>query len=116
MSELRLSVRCDIHDGRQADFKALAAACLDCVRDKDTQTLQYEWFLDEHETRCLILERYPDSDALLEHIANLGELFVALLDTCIMKVDIFGSPSQKLLDATAGIPKRVYSFHQGFEK
>ncbi|MCL7926475.1 MAG: antibiotic biosynthesis monooxygenase [marine benthic group bacterium] len=113
MSELRLSVRCDIKDGRLEDFKKVAAACLQTVRTKDTRTLQYEWFLNEDETKCIMLERYDSSDALLEHLANLGETFGELLDTCVMKVDLFGTPSAELLEATEAIPRRIYTFYQG---
>ncbi len=113
MSELRLSIRCDIKDGRLEEFKRVAAACLESVQTKDTGTLQYEWFLNEDETKCVILERYDSSAALLEHIANLGETFGALLDTCEMRVDMLGTPSAELLQATESIPRRIYSFHQG---
>ena len=113
MSELRLSVRCDIHEGKLDDFRAVAAACLESVRAKDTRTLQYEWFLSDDSSRCIIFERYGSSDALLEHISNLGEIFVALLATCDLKADIFGDPSDELLAATAAIPTRVYTHFQG---
>lgn len=113
MSELRLSVRCDIHDGKLDAFRSLADACLQSVREKDTGTLQYEWFLNEDNTKCVILERYGNSDDLLQHIGNLGELFGALLETCVMKVDIFGNPSAELLEAASAIPIRVYTYFQG---
>jgi quinol monooxygenase YgiN len=113
MSELRLSVRCDIHEGKLDDFRAVAAACMESVRTKDTGTLQYDWFLNDAGTKCVILERYGSSDALLEHIANLGEIFVALLATCELKADVFGNPSDELLAATAAIPTRIYRHYQG---
>jgi len=113
MSELRLSVRCDIHAGKLDEFRSAAEACLQSVREKDTGTLQYEWFLSEDNTKCVILERYGDSDDLLQHIGNLGEIFGALLETCVMKVDVFGSPSAELLEAVSAIPIRTYTFFQG---
>lgn len=113
MSELRLSVRCDIHDGKLEEFRAVAAACMESVRTKDTGTLQYDWFLTDDESKCVILERYGSSDALLEHLSNLGEIFVALLAVCELKADVFGDPSEELLAATAAVPTRVYRQFQG---
>jgi quinol monooxygenase YgiN len=113
MSELRLSVRCDIHEGHLDDFEKAAAACLDIVRTKDSGTLQYTWYMNEDRTRCISLERYVDSDAFLEHLANLGDTFSELLDTCVLKVDLFGHPSDELLAATEAVPKRIYTFYQG---
>ena len=113
MSDLRLSVRCDIHEGKLDEFRAIAAACVESVRTRDTGTLQYDWFLTDDETKCVILERYGSSDALLEHLENLGEIFVALLATCELKADIFGDPSEELLAAAGAIPTRIYRYYQG---
>lgn len=115
MSELRLSARCDVHEGKLDEFRAVAAACLESVKQKDTGTLQYEWFFDDDHERCVILERYRDSEALLEHVANLGETFGALLSTCDFRVDLFGDPSEELLEATRPIRKRIYRRFQGIQ-
>jgi hypothetical protein len=47
---------------------------MEIVRAKDTGTLQYEIYFSNDESECIVVERYQDSEALLEHAANLGEL------------------------------------------
>lgn len=113
MTELKIIVFCTIHDGQRDAFKKIAADCLESVKTKDRRTERYEWFFNEDESVCAVLERYPDSDALLEHIANLGDIFGDLLTTCDMRVDMYGKPSEALLKATEGIPVTVYDFFQG---
>jgi quinol monooxygenase YgiN len=73
MSELQGIARLKIHHGKLEEFKRLAAKCMELVRTRDNGTLQYEWFFSSDYSECLVYERHRDSEALLEHTANLGE-------------------------------------------
>jgi hypothetical protein len=75
--------------------------------------LQYDWFFNEDQTECVVRERYRDSEAVLQHIANLGETMGALLETCDLSIEVFGDPSPELVEATKALPTQVYSFFQG---
>ena len=44
MSELQGIARLKIHQGKLEEFKRLAAKCIESVRNRDTGTLQYDWF------------------------------------------------------------------------
>lgn len=113
MSEIRVSAALDVHDGKLDAFLAAAAAVIRVVREKDSGTLGYDWYGNAEQTRFIVLERYRDSDAVLEHLANLGELFGSLLETADLTLDVFGNPSAELAEAAAAIPTRVYKFYQG---
>jgi quinol monooxygenase YgiN len=67
MSELQCLARLTIHDGKLDEFKRLAAKCAELARTKDTGTLQYELYINCDNTECLFVERYRDSQALLDH-------------------------------------------------
>ena len=81
--ELQSIVRFRFHDGRSlAEFKRLSAVCLEIVRTQDPGTLQYDTFFNGDETECLVLERFRDLDALLEHGQNIGdEMMQAIVAT-----------------------------------
>ena len=78
------------------------------VEEKDTGTLQYDWFLNADQTECVVRERYQDSSALLDHIGNLGDLMGALLSVSDLSVEVYGSPSEQLLNATEGMDIKIY--------
>lgn len=42
-------------------------------------TLQYEWFFKEDESETIVFERYPDTDAAVEHFANISHLMEPLM-------------------------------------
>lgn len=109
MSDLQVTAILTIHPGKLEEFRATAQDCIHSVRENDTGTLQYDWFFNEDRTVCYVRERYVDSDAVLQHIQNLGDKLGALLASSDIVVQIFGDPSQELRDATAGIPTEVYS-------
>src|SRR5215475_2877077 len=80
MNELQSIARLKIHPGKLEEFKRLAAKCMESVRTRDTGTLHYDWFFSSDYAECLVYERYRDSEALLERIANLGETILHFLD------------------------------------
>lgn len=109
MSALQVTARLTIHEGKTAEFREIAARCMRIVREKDSGTLQYDWFFNADETECVVLETYRNSDAVLEHVANLGETMGALLSVCDMDLEVFGSPSAELVAATVELAPKVYS-------
>jgi len=109
MSALQVTARLTIHEGKLAEFKEVAAACMESVREKDTGTLQYDWFFNADETECVVRETYRDSGAVLEHIGNLGETMGALLSVCDMDLEVYGSPTQELAEASKELAPTVYS-------
>lgn len=113
MSELQITGRLKIHDGKLDHFKTVAQACIESVREKDKGTLQYDWFFNEDHTECVVRERYVDSDAVLEHIGNLGETMGALLGVADLSLEVCGTPSEELAKATEGMDITVYSYFQG---
>jgi quinol monooxygenase YgiN len=97
MSELLGIARFKFHEGKVEEFKRLSAQALEIVRTKDPGTLQYEVYLNDDESECVVLERYRDSEAAIQHAANLGDLFGAVLATVsVVHGEILGEPSEEL--------------------
>lgn len=96
MSELQVMARLRIHNGKLEKFKRIAEKCMDSVRTKDTGTLRYDFFFSGDNTECVVHERYRDSDAALEHVANLGGTMGELIETCVFSADILGTPSSEV--------------------
>jgi quinol monooxygenase YgiN len=109
MTKLKVVARLKIHDGKLEAFKGLANECIRIVKEKDQGTLQYDWFLNEDQTECVVLERYQDSNAVMDHMANLGETMGQLFSVGDFSAEIFGNPSEELLKAGEGLDVVVYS-------
>lgn len=99
-STLELSAHMTVRPGQLDGFKKQAAECIRLTREKDTQTLRYDWFLSSDGTQCEVREAYTGAQGLTEHRANvapaLETLFGQHADNHTMTV--YGQPSQQLLD------------------
>ena len=109
MSELHSIVRFKFHEGKLEEFKRLSAECLEIVRSKDTGTLQYDTFFNEDESECIVIERFRDIDALLEHGANIGdELMHEIVATGECFGELLGPVPEEVRANLAGGPVQVF--------
>jgi quinol monooxygenase YgiN len=103
MSELLGIARFRFVDGKREEYLRLSEQANAIVEAKDSGTLQYDLFLNDDQTECMIVERYRDSEAAMEHAANLGPLFAAVLDTVtVVHGELLGEPSPELREKLAG--------------
>jgi hypothetical protein len=73
------------------------------VRTKEPGTLQYDLYLNGDRSECIFIERYRDSEAAIEHAANVGPLFAAVLATVsVVHGELLGEPSAELRAKLAG--------------
>ena len=80
------------------------------MRAQDTGTLRYEVFLDAGRSEAVIIERYRDSRAVLDHLAHVGQdLMDQVMATGDVVREAFGRPSPELAAALAGSPVRLFS-------
>ena len=96
MGELQGIARFTFHEGKVDEFKRLSALCLEIVRAKDTGTLQYETYFNDDQSECIVLERYRDSQALIEHGEHLVHLMEAIIATGDVHGELLGEPSAEL--------------------
>ena len=108
MSELVGIARFGFQQGQVEEFKRLSALAMDIVRAKDTGTLQYDIFLNADETECMVVERYRDSQGLIDHIANLGDLLGQLMASGTVSGEVLGAVSPELEANLAGSGVRLF--------
>ena len=115
MSELQGIARFKFHEGKLEEFKRLAAQCMEIVRTKDTGTLQYDIYFNDDQSECIVLERYRDSEALIEHAAHLGDLGEAIFATGWVSGELLGEPSAELRAIMVGSEVRRFALYQSMQ-
>ena len=96
MSELQGIARFTFHEGKVEEFKRLSAQAMEIVRTKEPGTLQYSIFFNDNQSESITLERFKDSEALIQHAANLGDITEAILKTGSVSGELLGEPSAEL--------------------
>ena len=61
---IRAKAEHSIVKGRINEFKKLAAEIVDRVEATEPNTLSYEWFLSNDESKCYVVQIYKDSEAM----------------------------------------------------
>ena len=109
-TELQAIVRFRFLPGQVEVFKHLSAQCMEIVRTQDTGTLQYDTFFNDDETECIVIERFRDSDAPIQHGENLAHLMDAIIATGSVSGEILGEPSAELrARITGGGPVQLFT-------
>lgn len=106
--EIHGTARMVIREGKLEEFKRLARQCVEIVRGTEAGTLEYNLFLNAEGTECLVHERFRDSVAGLEHMANIGHMMEPLSKTCTTTGEVCGTPSPELREALEAAGVKIY--------
>jgi hypothetical protein len=85
---------------------------MEIVRAEDTGTLQYAVYFNDDQSESIVLERYRDSEALIEHAGHLGDLGEAIFATGWVSGELIGDPSAGLRALMAGSGVRLFTPYQ----
>ena len=97
MTELLGIARFKFNEGKLEEYKRLSAQAMEIVRTKDSGTLQYDTYFNEDQSECIVIERYSDSEAAMEHAANLADVSAAVLAiVSVVHGELLGEPSAEL--------------------
>lgn len=100
MSHLEVHANLKIRPGQIEEFRAQAAEVLRLVREQDTQTIRYDWFIDEDGTECEVHEAYLSEEGLIEHTGHVMEARALLFEKYAYdhRMTVYGEISQHLRD------------------
>ena len=116
---LQVIARVKVRPGQLEGFKTQVAEILRLTREKDTQTLRYDWFLSEDQTECEVHEAYLREQGLIEHNQHVVSARDAWFRDYAFdhRMSVYGEISQHLSDLATkhagGIA--VHSFLQGLK-
>ncbi|MBT8284280.1 MAG: hypothetical protein HKO75_02775 [Flavobacteriaceae bacterium] len=113
MSNIQVTAKFKIHPGKEEAFKELAQACMASVKEKDTGTLQYDWYFSQDGSECRVRETYTNSNAVLAHVTNLGPLFGQVLELSEFTPEIYGDASDALVGVVEAFSPEVFAQYQG---
>jgi quinol monooxygenase YgiN len=100
VGNLEVTAHMKIRPGQLEGFKAQVAEILRLTREKDTQTLRYDWFIDTDETECEVHEAYRSEYGLIEHNTNVMEARELLFAEYAFdhRMSVYGEISPQLRD------------------
>ena len=112
MSELLGIVRFKFHERQAEEFKRLSAQAMEIVRARDTGTLQYDTYFNADESEAIVIERFRDSQALLEHGEHVAALVEPIIATASVTGELLGELSPKLRAKMTGDNPQLFRLYK----
>lgn len=117
MDKIGYILELTIMDGKVDEFKTMAAGFIEAVRADEPETLVYQWYLREDGTRAVLQEMFSSSEALLNHLGNVGPSLPTLLAIApITRFEVIGSASDEAREALAGLGAVHFPRLGGFDR
>jgi quinol monooxygenase YgiN len=115
MKKIQITAKFKIHPGKVEEFKKIShnAIAIVAEKEKGKTCLQYDWFFSPDETECVVRETYTDSNAVMTHLGNVGEILGQAISIADFSAELYGPLSDELKNATAPFDPKIYSFFHG---
>jgi quinol monooxygenase YgiN len=89
-NQVQYVIEFTLSPGKVDAFKKLAQEIIYVATTK-SKVIGYRWYFNSDESKCYLLEQYPDTEALLPHLASVQQILQKLLEVSkITRFEVFG--------------------------
>ena len=114
---IRMVAEFTIKPENLAPFKQLVGQLVDLVTRNEPDALSYEWFFNDDESVCTILEVYKDVQAVNAHMANVGPTLNEIIAVAPMTFStIFGAVPDEMKPTIASMGGTVHTPFAGITR
>ncbi len=106
---IRMVAEFTIKPENLALFKRLVGQIVDLVTRNEPDALSYEWFFNDDESVCTILEVYKDVQAVNAHMANVGPTLYEIMAVAPMTFKMFGAVPDEMKPTVASMGGTVHT-------
>jgi quinol monooxygenase YgiN len=119
MEHTQIHIRAEftIEEGKIEEYKKLVQDMSRVVEANEPYTINYEFYLDKSETKCIVHETYANSEAVLAHINGIASQTILpkiFSVSRISRFDVHGKPNKELQKALASVGAQTYNQFAGF--
>lgn len=107
-----------IKDGRDADFRVMAAEMSDATITNEAGTLDYEWYVSDDGRELHLFERYENAEAALIHMGTFGKRFAGRFFDILApkRITIYGAADERISGGMKDLTPQVIRRHAGFSR
>jgi quinol monooxygenase YgiN len=121
MEHNQIHVRAEftIEEEKMEEFKRLVHQMSKTVQDNEPDTINYQFYLNRSETKCIVHETYANSEAVIAHISGVASQTILpkiFSVSRISRLDVYGNPSEELQKALTSFGSHIYNPFAGFSR
>ncbi len=108
-----------ISEGKLKQYKKLIKEMSEVVKSSEPDTINYQFYFDMSEKRCIVHETYTNSEAVFSHINGVASKTILPVIHDISRItrfEVYGTASKKLQKAMEGLNPQIYILFTGFNR
>jgi quinol monooxygenase YgiN len=108
-----------IEERKIEEYKKLVQDMCRMVEANEPDTLNYQFYLNRGETKCIVHETYINSEAVFVHMNGVASQTIlpkVFSVSRISRFDVYGNPSEKLQKVLASFGAQTYNLFAGFSR
>ena len=108
-----------IEKGKIEEFKKLIGDMSKIVENDEPDTINYQFYLNRSETKCMVHETYKNSESVLAHITSVASKTILPKIFKIAKLnrlDVYGNPSEELQKVLTSFDSQTFNLFIGFSR
>ena len=89
------------------------------VENDEPDTINYQFYLNRSETKCMVHETYTNSESVLAHIIGVASKTILPKIFHIAKLkrlDVYGNPSEELQKVLRSFDSQIFNLSAGFSR
>jgi quinol monooxygenase YgiN len=118
-NQIHVRAEFTIEEGKTEEYKNLVQKMSRAVEDNEPDTINYQFYLNRSEKKCIVHETYANSEAVIAHISGVASQTI-LPKICsvsrISRLDVYGNPSEELQKALTSFGSQIYNLFAGFSR
>jgi quinol monooxygenase YgiN len=108
-----------IEQGKIEEYKKLIKEMSKMVEANEQDTVNYQFYLNKDETKCIVYETYVNSEAALAHNDGIASRTILPKIFSLAKVsrfEVYGDPSEELEKLLGSFGAETFSQFVGFSR
>src|SRR5688500_5706361 len=101
------------------EFKKLIQDMSRTVENNEPDTINYQFYLNTSETKCVVHETYTNSESVLAHITGVASKTILpkiFNISKLIRLDVYGNPSEELQKVIASFDSQTFNRFTGFNR
>ncbi len=106
-----------IQEGKIEEYKKLVQDMSRAVEANEPDTINYQFYLNRAETKCIVYETYTNSEAVFAHINSVASqtILPKIFNVSrISRFEVYGNPSEELQKVLTSFSPETYNLFAGF--
>ena len=121
MNTNQINVRAEfnIERGKIEEFKKLIQDMSRMVENNEPDTINYQFYINRSETKCIVHETYTNSESVLAHVTGVASKTILpkiFRVAKISRIEVYGNSSEEVQKVLTCFNPQTYNLFAGFKR